>query len=355
MYTLLNRDLVDALFECDSIFSINFNDINSLITEPAIENLCGEAATIVCVLNCMRTNFASAKLHGRNEIINTINCTRPNLKADQVTISDVLIANIVMLFSHSDIDFTIESNVSTLSLFMIENDDICLGCEILDKILERHRLNPDFIVGENSVNKCLKLRSESGIYEDDIFNRVTILIKHGADVNFGADKHNIHRLPYMYADFSEKLFQLILSHTNKFYCLEYVFHFLDDHYSKKIFEHILRYGKISSLKYLGLTDTAKIKAYSRRLKNISGSNALEYYDTLANYFEITTHGIEINRILRKLCVFKRNVECLVRKPINVPAYQFYDIAITFLFLINHQHLTVLTSDILRHIALFVFS
>lgn len=288
------------------------------MTEPVIENLCGETATIMCVLNCMRTKFARAKLHGRNQIINTINRMRPNLRADQVTISDVLIVNIAMLFSHPDIDFTIESNIATLSLFMIGNDGICLGCEILDKILERHRLNPDKIVGENSVNKCLKWRPESGIHDDDIFTRVTILIKHGADVNFGADEHNIHRLPYMYADFSEKLFQLILSHTNKFYCLEYVFHFLDDHCSEKIFKHILQYGKISSLKYIGPTDAAKIKGYTRSLKNISGSSALEYYDTLANYFELTTHGIEINRILRKLCVFKRNVECLVRKPVKVP-------------------------------------
>jgi len=128
---------------------------------------------------------------------------------------------------------------------------------------------------------------------------------------------------------------------------------------RKVFEHILLHGKISSLQNLSETDYKNIRVYENWLKTIrtqdtSIENMRLYYDLPIRCIKLSDNN-EVSETVRKMCIYRQNLEYLTKSVVTVPAYKFYDIAIIILFLMNNPRLIVLPKDMLRKIATFVFN
>jgi hypothetical protein len=128
---------------------------------------------------------------------------------------------------------------------------------------------------------------------------------------------------------------------------------------QQVFNHILQYGKMSSLQYLYKTEYENIKAYNNWLKTIKTQDL--DIETMRTYYEIPIRCIklvnddDIDKIIRQMCIYRHNLEGLTKTIVTVPAYRFYDIAIIILFLMNNPRLIILPRDMLRKIAAFVFN
>lgn len=129
---------------------------------------------------------------------------------------------------------------------------------------------------------------------------------------------------------------------------------------RQIFSAILRFGKLSALEYL-TDDQKKIKCFNDHLREIRGYTDLDidtlrkYFAVPIDYFQIVQNNSHANGIIRRLIMFKHNLECLTRHTIIVPAYQYHNIAIIHWFLLKKPHLIILTRDILCYITALVFS
>jgi len=275
---------------------------------------------------------------------------------DIADIGNKLRININRLLAHQDIDFSIITNKWTL-ISMIMNDQqhylsenfipyLHINNETLDKILKFHKINPDILMGDNSIKKLLGGRLDRiGLAE-----KIDIFINHGANLELDVDSQKYRNQPYIMALQNLKIFDTVAFHTKNFYCLGNLF-FTPFINVLPIFEHILQYGKFSSLQYLDKDGRENIKKYDHSLKNIQKLDSVE----LIQQTQLIRQSKNVDNIVRKICIFKQNLEHLTKNIITVPAYRFYDIAIILFFLIKYPQLTVLSQDILRLITFFVFN
>jgi len=282
-------------------------------------------------------------------------------------IYDNLRTNINKLLSHPDIDFSEVANKKVLKLMMIvsHSEHLYMNSETLDKILEHHKLNPDDICGRNSIAELLSYR----LQKTDTIEKIKIFIKNGANIELNCDTSYCYAQPYAIAKRHPIMFNIVLQHTKNFYCLGDTFSFfklpnssnIDYPTIIQIFEHILQYGKISSLQYLYKKEYQNIKEFNEWIRNIKIYQNLDIeaaricFNSPINKFELINQNKDVDNIVRKMCIFRLNLECLAKNIITVPAYRFYDVAIILYFLMKNPHLTVLSRDILRLIAFFVFN
>jgi len=270
--------------------------------------------------------------------------------------------NIINLLSHPDIDFSIPANKNTLVSMIIKARMVFYkpglymfaSNNAMDKIFKIHKINPDILVGGNSILKLLKNVS----YCDSVDRRINIFIKHGANIELNVI-YDIDRQPYMLYLNNSGMLNTILFHTKNFYCLG---DGIKKHSKKMIpiFEHILQHGKISSLRYLHAKEYENVKIYDDWLRQIRYINfdietMRKHFSIPIKHFVIINQDIDINDIVQKMCIFKQNLECLMKSSISIPAYRFYDIAIIILFLMKNPSLIVLPQDVLRKIGSFAFN
>jgi len=268
--------------------------------------------------------------------------------------------NINKLLSHPDINFSVTPNKNTLLLMALPihiygtlGSYLYIENGMLDKILGFHKLNPDVLFGDNSIFKLFNY----GLDKAGLAEKIEIFIKHGADLELNVNSNSYASQPYMIC-FNSSIFDLILCHTKKFYCLQTVFSRQNDNVRiKKLFEHILQYGKLSSLQYLHNEQIPKYDEWLRNIRkiNLDIETMRMCFSTPIENFELIKFNRDVDNIIRKMCIFKQNLECLTKNTITVPAYRFYDIAIIILFLMKYPQLTVLSQDILRLVAFFVFN
>lgn len=271
---------------------------------------------------------------------------------------------IVTLLTHPDIDFTIASNAMILTAVIVDlyGDVVLIKNETLDKLLAYHKLDPNTVTQWDLICRVLNQIDWTRKRFKIISGRIEMLIKYGADVNFNAKYMNVTGQPYYISKGSRRIFDIIVSHTIHFYHLGDVARYIlsgNVAVRSEIFDNILEDGKIWSFQYLDKDSYKKIQAFEKWISNIKKYNlniheTRECFSLPIKYFDITTH-IGENRLIKKICIFRQNLECLTLKPITTPAYKFYHIAIFILFLMRNQYLTVLTCDVLRHIATLVFS
>ena len=271
---------------------------------------------------------------------------------------------IITLLTHPDIDFTIASNAMILTAVIVDlyGDVVLIKNETLDKLFAYHKLDPNIVIQWDLICRVLKLIDWARRRFKIISDRIEMLIKYGADVNFNANSTNVTEQPYYISKDSRRIFDIIVLHTTHFYHLGHVARYaLSGNITvrSKILDNILKDGKIWSFQYLDKDSYKKIQAFEKWISNIKKYNlnireARECFSLPIKHFDITMH-IGENRVIKKICIFRQNLECLTLKPITTPAYKFYHIAIFILFLMRNQHLTALTCDVLRHIATLVFS
>jgi len=352
MYSLTDLQLVNAVVESVD-YRINlteFTNINSQI----------QGSTIISVLLSICRRFDGYS-YSRITLANIRN-KLPNWHVDSDDIHATILENIRSLLSHPDIDFSVKPNAEALFAVMIHHctDAPYITNDMLSSLLEHHNWNFNVVIKKNAIQEYLRAIKFTKINVSEVLERIKIFTKYGARMEYGVDDTDDHNVqPYVLASHEPIIFDRVILYTNYFYGLETaLLRKLDiEHDGVKIFENILQYGKISSLQYLG-TESEKISAYEQWLKSFQTFDADEMrkcFGVLVNNFEVTIYGHRINNIIRKICLFKCNLECLIQSTITVPAYKFYDVAIIVLFLMRNQHLTILTCDVLRYIAAFVFS
>jgi len=273
--------------------------------------------------------------------------------------------NINKLLSHPDINFSNPINKRVLFSMMMStsgadnllNSYLYMNNKTIDKILSLHKLNPDILLNCNSILRLLDDRLD----DTYLAEKINIFIKHGADLELNITQTSYVNQPYITTLNYKNVSTVILLHTKNFYRLGEVLHKLTKSVRViEIFDHILQYGKMSSFKYLCQKECENIAAYDEWIKNIRNinldiTNMRKILAEPIKRFELISYNSKVDDIVRKMCIFKQNLECLTKNIITVPAYRFYDVAIIIKFLMNNQYLTILSHDILRYIAFFVFN
>lgn len=280
---------------------------------------------------------------------------------------EILVQYIKNLLCGPAIDYTIGSNIKVLAGAMSPYSFFAIDIDMIDRILSQHKLNPDIVLGCNSVVKILEVHCAktwdlhcTKMCHDTIL----IYLKHDANLNLNICITDSQKQPYMIATKNPTILDIIVEHTEHFYGLEKLLSSFRSvtclsHDSEKVFESILRCGKISSFKYLGGYKT-NLDIFYAWLKEIQMSNhdvesMRTYFGVPIQNFNLVKSNVHVNDSLRKLILFRCNLECLTRCTVTVPAHRHYEIAIIMYFLIKNPHLTVLTCDMLRYIVTLVFS
>lgn len=276
---------------------------------------------------------------------------------DSKTLNDTLLKNIRMLLLHPEIDYSMRSNLEVLGLAMTSTSCVSLKNHDIDEILGQRRLNPDVIMEKNSIAELLNVYSQTDI------ERVKIFLKHGADVDSRPKPNMWYNMPYyIAAKQHQSVLDTIVTHTKYFHHSGMIFGDnvalgISSETIVTLFHSILRCGKLAALENLN----KNVINFDKWLRNIRGCAGLDVrvlrqcVGIPMSCFSLIVGNQDADDILRKLILFKHNLECMTQSTITVPAYKYYDVAIIILFLMRNRHLTVLTCDVLRHIATFVFS
>uniref|UniRef100_A0A6C0C8R4 Uncharacterized protein n=1 Tax=viral metagenome TaxID=1070528 RepID=A0A6C0C8R4_9ZZZZ len=272
--------------------------------------------------------------------------------------------NINKILAHSNIDFTMYQNKGTLINMIFHADEyLYMDVETLETILKYHKWNPDNIIEKNSVAYFVKKNSHYQRHPQ-YAEMISTFIKYGANIELHLSGLSCGQQLYFTVE-NDDAFQIIMSHTTNFYDLKGLFGYArertyGDVHTTKIFEHILIYGKISSLQYLDEKEYKNIRTFEEWLRNIRkfplsiDLMRIAFIDPIKS-FNLIDKDQHVNNAVRHLCVFRQNLECLTKSEITIPAYKYYHVAIIILFLINNPKLIVLSRDILRRIASFVFN
>lgn len=339
---LIDRHFIKAFISSERAGTSleQFSTINTLVNGRTITGVLCDIQKVTCNPTCAQNHIELA-------------IRREEFCISRHNMARILTLNITKLLAHPDIDFSIPSNMTSLASTMFLGFPHT-GNEIIDQILTRHKLNPDVVIGCNSVKRLL--------FDADPNNeRICIYLKHGANMDLNIDRTFYGDQPYIIARDKSEIIDTIVAHTEHFRHLEKV---MDPCYesvvsTRKICESILRCGKISALEYL-TTNKKNVDDFNAWLKRIRtfDLNIDEMrvaFIAPIQHFELVSNNKNASDAFRKLMLFKHNLECLTQHVITVPAYKYYDIAIILSFLIKYQHLTMLTCDVLRYITVFVFS
>uniref|UniRef100_A0A6C0C619 Ankyrin repeat protein n=1 Tax=viral metagenome TaxID=1070528 RepID=A0A6C0C619_9ZZZZ len=274
----------------------------------------------------------------------------------KITVLNTLRININKILAHPNIDFLIQANRATLiNIIFYANANMYMDVETLEIILKYHKINPDAITENNSV----ALFVTNSFHHPQYTGIISTLIKYGANIELNRSGLHCDQQLYGMSQNREPL-QIILHHTAHFYGLKYIFGNYTHEYIDIIFTHILMCGKISSLQHLNEKDRKSIRIFEDWLRNIRQLPVdIEIMRTVLiepiNEFNLIPQNQNTNSTVRKMCIFRQNLECLTQRKITVPAYKYYHIAIIILFLMNNPKLIDLSRDILRGIASFVFN
>jgi len=314
--------------------------------------------TLVGTLNDIHTSICH-NINDNGQNWDDLYTKYSHLNIARDTVLKILVPYIKNLLSDPAIDYTIDSNINVLAAAMSPLSFFAVADDMLDRILSHHKLNPDVVLDCNSVGKLLGM-DNAKMY----CNRMRIYLKHGANLNLNISVFDDRNQLYMITTQDLTILDIIVEHTEHFYCLEKllgVFRSVTclSRDAEKVFESILRCGKISSFKYLGRYKT-NVDIFYTWLKEIRTSNhdiesMRTYFGVPIQHFNLVKSNTHVNDSLRNLILFRCNLECLTQCTVTVPAYRHYEIAIIMLFLIKNPHLTVITCDVLRYIVVLVFS
>lgn len=342
---LIDYCVVKTLFSCDPEKELQkFNTVNTLVHGETIAGALYEMYSAICGTSrrywYCHPNNPEWEICKFNIIPNTQNSEQEIYKSN-------IISNIHKLLTHDDIDYSIEQNKCVLKKAILPGGPFSVDDPTCDKILTKYNLNPDTVFGGNSISELVHSMRTSA-------ERVITFHKHGAN----PDLHTALGPPYFFAR-KREILDAIVERTAHFDGLGDA---VNEHHSNvtKIFTSILRYGKISAFEYLD-KNKENIKSFESWIKSIRNNGNLDiqtmriYFNTPIQRFSIIDYNKNVNDIVRKMVLFKCNLECLAQSTITVPAYKYYDVAIIILFFMRNQYLTVLTCDVLRYIAVLVFS
>lgn len=361
MYSLIDPYIINVLskYTHPGIDLSNFTEINTI----------RHNMTIVMLIDGLRRHVAVPFPCARN-IFSDVRLNYPDFyksgeygECDTVAARNNIRANIILLLKHPEMDFTIQQNLEVLrevikrtgiAYWEIGNDDII-------EILTLHNLNPDVIMGESSIG--ILLIHQSRLYFDE--NETCIIsafIERGANVELELDPTNLQNQPYFRtAHLCTRIRDVVISRTTNFYKLGEMIKSQDlSERGLRVIDGIAKHGKMPSLKYLSAEDYEKIQAFEGWIRNIRKLNLTiqemrEHFSVPIQNFQILNFCPIIDQKVRNMCLFRQNLECLTQSTVATPAYKYYHVAIIILFLIHNRHLTVLTCDVLRHIATLVFS
>uniref|UniRef100_A0A6C0C6R5 Ankyrin repeat protein n=1 Tax=viral metagenome TaxID=1070528 RepID=A0A6C0C6R5_9ZZZZ len=336
-HQLTNVEIINELIKKSpyGIALSKFNDINSRVHNDTVVSM---------ILQLRHFDNRIAEKFGRSIVYSALRI------------------NICKILLHPDIDFSIDQNKSTLAYMMFGgNKKIYMDIETVETILKCHKLNPDNIIKNNSVAKFMA----KNFYHPQYVEMISMLIKYGANIELNCSFFSCVQQPYIMGHNNMNALEIILSNTTNFYDLGNMFNigmtrtFTDNHF-KIIFDHILMHGKISSLQYLDKKEYENIRKFEEWLQNIQKLSAdIDLMRTIftepIKAFNLTDKDQYTDSTVRKMCIFRQNLQCLTKSKITVPAYKYYHIAIIILFMINNPRVIVLSRDVLRKIASFVFN
>jgi len=332
---LINPQFIDAIITSETQFSLSeFLTINTLLGGKTITQTLDDAL------------YSQTSL-GRNvhRVIDADTC-------------DIISLNIHKLLIHPEIDYSIVQNLQVLEHAMCLSNSYRLNNATIDALLAHHKLNPDVIAS---------FRGERGaifrlvIANDVDIELLSIFWKHGADTNFGniswSDHpciivlHNLSISDPALARRKLELLDTIVAHTERFYFLKNI-PSSQVICTTKIYNSILRQGKLHALEHSRDPNTKLLDDWMQFIRRQTHMNMR----ALRKIFNgAIKRSYMVNDSVRKLILFKHNLECLTRHTIAAPAYEYYNVAIIVLFLMRNSHLTVLTRDILRYVTALVFS
>lgn len=328
---LIKSHVIKTLFSCDAEKELNkFDNVNTLVHGKTIIGALYEMYRVVSgILSVYWCNF---QIQGYN-----------------VDYQDNIRSNIHKLLIHDNIDYSVKQNRLILKKAIFPNHLFSVDDSIRDKILTKYELNPDVVCDGNAILELVRGGRVST-------KCVLTFLKHGANPDLYTDLGR----PYFFAPQNPKILDPIIERTTCFDLLEQALNDLR-YDAAKLFASILRCGKISALEYLDQNKKYNIGRFESWIKSIQNHPHLDmqtmqiYFNTPIECFSLIDCNKDVNNIVRKMILFKCNLECLTQSTITVPAYKYYDVAIIVLFLMRNQHLTILTCDVLRHITAFVFS
>lgn len=333
---LIDHDVIDALFKSAELQSdlSDFENLNRVIN----------CQTIVGLLHGL--HWALSFSHGWGKLYyNTLIQRIHELGRSEDVMRINLAKNIVNLLMHPDIDFSVYQNNTVLADATVSD---FMGNDQLDQILTRHNLDPDSILNGDSVKMLLKNQISDP-------ERLLMFLKYRAKRHHDIEYNNEQL--YFLATYDLKILDIVVAHTKRF---DKLLICGDCEATHKVLGSVLRCGNLLALERLN-RHTVNIQKYEQWLRTIRKCTTLDL-NSLRSYFEMPIQNITLiddneyaDKCVRKLILFKHNLECLAQSAITVPAYKYYDVAIVILFLIKNSHLTVLTSDVLRYIAILVFS
>lgn len=325
---LINPQIIDVIITSETQFSLSeFLTINTLLGGKTITQTLDDAL------------YSQTSL-GRNvhRVIDADTC-------------DIITLNIHKLLMHPEIDYSIVPNLQVLEHAMCVSNSYRLNNATIDTLLAHHKLNPDVIAS---------FRGDRGaifrllIANDVDVELLSIFLKHGANTNFRNISwwnhpcilalHNLSTSDPALVHCKLELLDTIVAHTKLFYFLKNI-PFSETIYTNKIYNSILRQGKLCALEH---SDDPNLKLLDDWLQFIRRQTHMNMR-ALRKIFNGTIKRLcMVKDSVRKLLLFKHNLECLTQHTITVPAYKYYNIAIILLFLIRNSHLTVLNT---RHITL----
>jgi len=332
---LIDYDIIDALFKSVQLH-INLADFENL-------NQIIHCETIVGLL--FKLHWSLSYFNGWGGLYHEqlVQRIRELGRSKDEMCANIAI-NIVKLLAHPNFDHSVYQNVTVLAGTIIST---FIGNDQLDQILTYHNLNPDTILGGDSIGALLRDKTTDP-------ERILIFLKHGAAMHFNIGHGD--QLVYM-ATYNSEILDVIVTHTKQF--AGFSIYFGPDS-NRKVFDSVLRCGNLFALEQIG-NHTTNIQKYEKWLRTIRKHAAMDI-DAMRSCFDMPIQSIclvdsdiHIDRSVRKLILFKHNLECLTQSTITVPAYKYYDVVIIILFLIKNPHLTILTCDVLRYIATLVFS
>lgn len=341
---LTNPELISFLISDDETYLSKFLDVNTLV----------EDQTIIHVLYDKLASINNPD-YASNKCPSSVLIRKSG--RDKYAVVSNIVSNIRRLLMHPKIDFTIGPNREILEVAMFSQTHLYVTNNVLDDIFTRHKLNPDVVSDSNSISRL--------IYNscNDI-DKLYMFIKHGADIHFDTEPERHNDQPYVAALDNLLMLDVIVENTTHFYCLETTIRRCantgpGEKNVMRLFELILRHGKIGALEHL--QSKGNIGRFSNWLKNVRANICLDAplmrtcIMPAVESFNLIDDNKNISDIVRKMVLFKHNLECLTQSTIAVPAHKYYDIAIIVLFLMRNPHITVLTCDVLLYITTLVFS
>ncbi len=191
-----------------------------------------------------------------------------------------------------------------------------------------------------------------------------LLLIYGYDPTYGCSLDHPEFYPIVRAiiGFAPKhrILQMILQNTKTIYNIKYlvkIYHARAD--MNIMFEHISNYGKMSTLDFLGKKMKNKINEFTKYLDSIlqtrqifSTEQLIMVYKYPLQNMTIDFQPVELFIEIKKMILFKYNLECLIGMPVPKPAHMYYDIVIVFVFLLKYQ--SELPTDIVKLILHKIF-